>query len=142
MPAKPLSSKKSVAGSGHHAVAEVMTQTEGKLVDFFYIDCFAEGDPEQERSVLAVFAESAESIIAQLHKIVRGEKTEEDWRKTSHKLKGLFVQIGAEKLGKICAQSEKMTDSSSEEKRQIVTEIEEMYQAVLKALSEYISRPR
>lgn len=55
------------------------------------------GDVELERTLLSLFAATAESVLARL-------QAGEDWATTVHELKGAAANLGAEALHQKCAE--------------------------------------
>ena len=85
-------------------------------VDLTNLRSMTDGDVDMERELFGEFFHSFELGIAALHN-ASGGGCEEDWRKQAHSLKGIALNLGAQKLGGFCkrAQDECMAPQAAKE---------------------------
>lgn len=95
-------------------------------------------DPELEKELFSVFLVSAEKCLDAL-RISTGVGAEETWRTQAHALKGMSLNLGAEELGKLCAQGQTGKDANESEKKALLQQIEEAYAGVKAFLEPLLS---
>lgn len=86
-------------------------------------------DPAREKELFQIFIESADECLGILRTSC-GPGAEEMWRTQAHALKGMSLNLGAAKLGEMCANAQKSNTASQEEKQKILAEIEAEYAKV------------
>jgi HPt (histidine-containing phosphotransfer) domain-containing protein len=98
-------------------------------VDLSNLRDMTDGDPNLEKELFREFYVSSETCIAALQ-INADPSVAETWRKSAHALKGIALNLGAQKLGDLCkmAQEEYMADISAKEA--LLNDIQTEYHAV------------
>lgn len=86
-------------------------------------------DPVREKELFQIFIESADENIDGLVKST-GPGAEENWRTQAHALKGMSLNLGATKLGDLCATAQKGNAASQTEKEAMLSEIQAEYAKV------------
>ncbi len=86
-------------------------------------------DAVLEKELFDIFLASGAECIAALRDSFAPAAAEQ-WRKSAHALKGTSLNLGAEKLGKLCRQAQDNPAAAPEEKQQILTAIETEYAKV------------
>lgn len=80
-------------------------------VDLANLRSMTEGDAEMEKELFEQFNISFQSGISSLEESMQKNNTEA-WRREAHALKGIALNLGAEKLGELCkAAQEQFADS-------------------------------
>lgn len=92
-------------------------------------------DPEREKELYGIFFVSAEENINIMHASC-AQGAEESWRTQAHALKGMSLNLGAAKLGEICATAQKNHTALQPEKEKMLAEIKAEYARV----KEFIER--
>ena len=87
------------------------------------------GDTALEKELFEVYLSSSDDCLKNL-KINQGAGQEETWRTQAHAWKGMSLNLGAEALGKLCAEAQMNHTASPEEKAIMLTAIEAEYEAV------------
>jgi|GEM_PF-789813 len=87
------------------------------------------GDPARERELFGIFYAATEEAIAALGKSC-GAGAEEEWRTQAHAMKGMSLNLGAAKLGELCATAQKSNMAPEAEKQKLLAEIKAEYEAV------------
>ncbi|MDD2325348.1 MAG: hypothetical protein PHW63_05015 [Alphaproteobacteria bacterium] len=81
------------------------------------------GDSELEKELFTVYLGSAEECLTALH-ANQGAGGEETWRTQAHAWKGMSLNLGAEKLGGLCATAQMNHLAPPDEKAKMLAEIE------------------
>lgn len=92
------------------------------------------GDPGLEKELFGVFITSAEDCLKGL-KANAGAGQEDAWRSHAHAWKGMSLNLGAEKLGKLCADAQFGFQEPPEKKAEWLKEIEAEFDRVKVYLS-------
>jgi len=87
------------------------------------------GDTALEQELFQVFLSSSEDCLIAL-KTSCNAGAEETWRTQAHAWKGMCLNLGAEKLGQLCAAAQLNNTATPEEKTQMVLEITQEYALV------------
>lgn len=87
------------------------------------------GDTELEKELFEVYLNSSEDCLKNL-RISQSAGHEETWRTQAHAWKGMSLNLGAEALGKLCAEAQMNHVASEEEKAKMLAAIEAEYEAV------------
>jgi CheY-like chemotaxis protein/HPt (histidine-containing phosphotransfer) domain-containing protein len=95
------------------------------IVNLEHLELFTEGDLDQEKIISDAFLSAGQSSLEVMRFHLDGQKTEEDWNRAAHKLKGSSAQIGADSLSVLCLNAEKESSNLPlEEKKTLLAEIE------------------
>ena len=97
-------------------------------VDMDHFEIFTDGDPEEERELLDLFFEQADLSIQELEDSCANDN-HENWKKSSHKIKGASANLGANFLSDFCKKAEEGYQKEKSEK-------EVMLQNIKKELSD------
>lgn len=87
------------------------------------------GDKTLERELFNVYLTSAEECLRSLKQNL-AEGQEESWRTQAHAWKGMSLNLGAETLGKLCADAQMSHLASREEKEKMLAAIEAEFEQV------------
>lgn len=87
------------------------------------------GDRELEKELFDVYINSAEDCLKGL-KFNIGPGQEDGWRTQAHAWKGMSLNLGAETLGKLCAEAQFNHLAPQEKKQEMLAAIEEEYAKV------------
>jgi len=102
-------------------------------VDLKNLREMTDGDKEMEKSLFQEFFSSFEDGIKAL-KASLGDIAAETWRKNAHALKGISLNLGANKLGELCKSAQEKNTSPQDAKKSLLAEIEWEYAEVKKFL--------
>ncbi len=86
-------------------------------------------DAALEKELFDIFLSSGAESIAAMRSSYQPEAAEQ-WRKAAHALKGTSLNLGAERLGKLCKEGQDNADASPEQKQQMLAAIEAEYARV------------
>jgi len=100
-----------------------------ETVDLTNLRSMTDGDAELEKTLFEEFMISFEKGIKGLHESC-GENMAETWRKHSHALKGIALNLGAGKLGELCKKAQDDHLAAAGAKDSILRSIEEEYKVV------------
>jgi HPt (histidine-containing phosphotransfer) domain-containing protein len=107
--------------------AEVKEENDARdataAIDMEHLAMYTDGDKEQEKELFGIFMEQADICIKVLDDNAIGGSCEE-WRKSSHKLKGAAANLGAHKLAELCKDAESSHLETSERKLELKVHIE------------------
>lgn len=87
------------------------------------------GDRSLEKELFDVYITSAEECLKGLKANI-GPGAEEAWRTQAHAWKGMSLNLGAEALGKLCAEAQMNHTAPTEQKQQLLAVVEEEYAKV------------
>lgn len=87
------------------------------------------GDTALEKELFEVYITTAQDCLDQL-KTNTSAENEEVWRTQAHSLKGMSLNLGAEKLGAICATAQTEYMLPEEKKLEMFAEIESEFTLV------------
>lgn len=87
------------------------------------------GDSDLEKELFEVFVTSADDCLNALESS-QGAGQEETWRTQAHAWKGMSLNLGAEPLGKLCAEAQMNHLASPEEKAKMLAAIKAEYELV------------
>jgi len=87
------------------------------------------GDDALERELFQVFLSTSEDCLAAL-KASCTQGAEETWRTQAHAWKGMCLNLGAEKLGQLCATAQTSHTAPPEQRTQMLLEIAQEYALV------------
>ncbi|NTU76908.1 MAG: hypothetical protein HGA90_03725 [Alphaproteobacteria bacterium] len=93
------------------------------------------GDAALEHELFEVFVSSSEECLAGLTASC-GLGAEKVWYTQSHAWKGMSLNLGAEKLGTLCAEAQMNASAGAAEKEKMLAEIKEEYGKVKSFLKE------
>lgn len=96
-----------------------------------------DGDVELEKELFVEFFSSFEKGISTIKNSFDTNGISA-WRSEVHSLKGIALNLGAEKLGEICKNAQDESNAGAEEKQKIFENIEVEYARVKKYLKENI----
>ena len=103
------------------------------VMDWERLRMFTDGDPEEEKELIAMFTTYAEESLEILKaRCLDGE--DEEWKKAAHKLKGSAANLGAQALSDVCFEAEKGFDRDQAAKEQILADILAAYEQVVEAV--------
>jgi HPt (histidine-containing phosphotransfer) domain-containing protein len=88
-----------------------------------------DGNEELEQSLFELFYTSSEENLTYLEANCT-DAEDVDWKRNAHSLKGAAKNIGAEKLGEICAKAQEMYVAPAPVKRAIIGQIKIEYAKV------------
>jgi len=94
------------------------------------------GDKDLEKELFDVYLTSAEKCLDIL-RASTGTGAEETWRTQAHAWKGMSLNLGAETLGKLCAEAQMGNTAPPEDKAKMLTAIEAEYAKVKAFLKAY-----
>ncbi len=92
------------------------------------------GDQALEKELFSVYLSSSDSCLEAL-RANAGAGNEETWRAQAHAWKGMSLNLGAEALGKLCAEAQMNNQAPPEKKAEMLAAIEEEYGKVKVYLS-------
>lgn len=98
-------------------------------VDLTNLRSMTDGDKEMERALFEEFFTSFETGIASLQANM-GEAAAEAWRKETHALKGVALNLGALKLGELCKKAQEESHANAETKGGLLKTIRVEYEQV------------
>ncbi len=84
------------------------------------------GDAALEKELFTVYLSSSDVCLESLRANV-GVGNEETWRTQAHAWKGMCLNLGAETLGKLCAEAQMNNIAPPEKKAEMLAAIEEEY---------------
>jgi HPt (histidine-containing phosphotransfer) domain-containing protein len=87
------------------------------------------GDPDLEKELFTVYLDSAEICLNALRESC-GAGAEETWRTQAHAWKGMSLNLGADLLGKLCAEAQMGNTAPEDKKRELLQSIEAAYAEV------------
>ena len=87
------------------------------------------GDKDLEKELFEVYLSSSEECLKAL-RLNSDEGNEETWRTQAHAWKGMSLNLGAETLGKLCAEAQMSHLSPTAEKEKMLAAIEAEYEQV------------
>ena len=87
------------------------------------------GDETVERELFNVFLDSSNKCLTALQASTTAGQ-EETWQTEAHAWKGMSLNLGAEKLGELCACAQMNNRASPEEKARMLNEISQEYDKV------------
>lgn len=93
------------------------------------------GNAELEKELFDVYVESADVCLKALEDN-QGEGQDQEWRTQAHSWKGMSLNLGAEILGKLCAEAQLNHTAAPEEKAKMLEAIKAEYENVKKFLKE------
>jgi HPt (histidine-containing phosphotransfer) domain-containing protein len=96
------------------------------------------GDPARERELFGIFFESAEENIDGMEANT-GAGKDEAWRTQAHSLKGMSLNLGANKLGELCATAQKNNTAPETEKQKMLAEVKAEYAKVKEYLNSQLA---
>ena len=106
-------------------------------VDLTNLRSMTDGDAELEAALFEEFYASFEAGIAALQTLVE-DIDSELWCKRAHALKGVALNLGAERLGELCNQAQEKSLTLQKGKMTLLHDIETEYRAVKQFLIENI----
>ncbi|MDD5586596.1 MAG: Hpt domain-containing protein [Alphaproteobacteria bacterium] len=87
------------------------------------------GDPAREKELFGIYMEASEECLTIMEANFAPEN-EENWRRQAHSLKGMSMNLGAEVLGKLCAEAQNNNTATPDEKKTMLTAIQDEYKRV------------
>lgn len=87
------------------------------------------GDKDLEKELFEVYVASSEDCLKALE-TSQGAGQEETWRTQAHAWKGMSLNLGAEPLGKLCAEAQIHHLAPPEEKAKMLAAIQAEYESV------------
>lgn len=87
------------------------------------------GDKDLEKELFEVYLSSADKCLESL-RANTANGNEEVWRTQAHAWKGMSLNLGAEALGKLCAEAQMNHTAPQEEKAKMLASIEAEYEKV------------
>jgi HPt (histidine-containing phosphotransfer) domain-containing protein len=81
------------------------------------------GDPALEKELFSVYLQSAADCLQALRQSC-GPEAAETWRTQAHAWKGMSLNLGADKLGDLCAQAQHGSANPEPQKRELLAAIE------------------
>jgi len=87
------------------------------------------GDRDLEKELFDVYLTSSDKCLDAL-RANTGNGNEEAWRSQAHAWKGMSLNLGAEPLGKLCAEAQMNHMAAPEEKTKLLAQITEEYEKV------------
>ena len=96
--------------------------TKEQPIDMDHLRMFTDGDADEEHALFNIFMERAIDTVQQLQEAFENDATEQ-WRKSSHLLKGASGNLGARGLYKICEKAEKDCFANAPEKAVLLNAI-------------------
>lgn len=99
-------------------------------VDLAHLALFTDGAASEEKMMSEMFISSGIEIIAELKQHLDGTRTESDWKKAAHKLKGSALQIGAMGLAEACLAAESASTISRSQKEKLIKAVEKHFSEI------------
>ncbi len=90
------------------------------------------GDKELEKKLLLMFLDNSKQCLVKMDNLKLSKKLEEEWHRSAHSLKGLALNVGADKLAIASLRAEKICN------KKIYDEIISEYKKVEKEIKEII----
>ena len=103
-------------------------------VDLTNLRSMTDGDAEMERLLFQEFYSAFENGIQRLE-VSFTDAQAETWRKESHALKGVALNLGAAKLGQLCKNGQDSYMAPGAEKQDLLQDIKGEYARVKEYLS-------
>jgi len=91
------------------------------------------GDSALERKLFGAFLESSAACLAAMQNSWQ-EGMERTWQQRAHALKGLCLNLGAERLGKLCKKAQDDCAAAPEKKRELLEAIRNEFEKVKRQL--------
>jgi PAS domain S-box-containing protein len=88
-------------------------------VDMEQLTLFTDGDPEEEKALVALFLEQAEVMLTVLQNSVK-DHNNEAWKSAAHRFKGSSGNFGAMKLHHLCKRAEAHFEDDVEKKAEML----------------------
>ncbi len=99
-------------------------------VDLAHLVLFTDGAASEEKIMSEMFISSGIDILADLKQHLAGNRTDSDWKKAAHKLKGSALQIGAMGLAEACLAAESANTLSRTHKEKLMQAVEKHFSEV------------
>ncbi len=81
-----------------------------------------DGDAELEKELFVEFISSTEVLIAQMKDAIEGMDNNV-WRENAHAIKGVSMNLGAEKLGQLASTAQDNHEDTADNKQQLINQI-------------------
>jgi len=98
-------------------------------VDLTNLNDMIGDDPDLRAELFKEFIKSSEESLAVLRASC-DEASQEIWRKESHSMKGISLNLGAEALGELCKTAQEHYTDPAAAKRELLSQIETEYSRV------------
>ncbi len=98
-------------------------------VDEEHLSLMIGDDPEERAEIIDMFLELSEEGLNQLHTLT-GSHTVEDWKKTTHRLKGSAANFGATRMSEHCKKAELDYEAEPHIKQQLLNDITSSFNEV------------
>jgi HPt (histidine-containing phosphotransfer) domain-containing protein len=98
-------------------------------LDLENLRSMTDGDADIESELFQVFIETAEECMRVMRMSYMMQESE-SWRKQSHALKGISLNLGAEPLGMLCHSAQLSSTATPEHKAELMGLIDAEYQEV------------
>ncbi len=105
-----------------------------ECVDLSNLRMATDGDTELEQELFKEFISSTTKLINDLENHCHGSNDNETWRTSSHALKGIALNLGANPLGELGKNAQNLFEGSIDEKSSLLTNIKIEHQKVLEFL--------
>jgi HPt (histidine-containing phosphotransfer) domain-containing protein len=88
------------------------------VVDLSNLREAIDNDKDLEKELFEEFISSSTALIAELKNYLADtEDARENWRTTAHSIKGISLNLGAEQLGKLCADAQENAGTTTENEK-------------------------
>lgn len=114
-----------------------MSDSAQNPVDLANLRTLTDGDSEMEKMLFEEFITSFEQMLTKLRQLIH-PSMQEEWRKQSHALKGIALNLGAMTLGELCKQSQQEHLQPDERKAMLLEQITAEYSRVKQYLDSLI----
>ena len=89
------------------------------------------GDPAREKELYGIYMEASEECLTIMEGCFGASAEEiENWHRQAHSLKGMSMNLGAEKLGQLCGEAQKNDKAPPEEKKKMLDAVQTEYARV------------
>ncbi|MGH1456003.1 MAG: Hpt domain-containing protein [Alphaproteobacteria bacterium] len=105
-----------------------------ETVDLSNLRMATDGDAELEQELFEEFISSTTDLIHDLENHCQGSSDNEKWRTSSHALKGIALNLGANPLGALGKNAQDISEHSIDEKTRLLSNIKSEHQKVLEFL--------
>jgi HPt (histidine-containing phosphotransfer) domain-containing protein len=109
-------------------------QRHTKAIDMEFLRSIIDNDIEFEKELFAIFVENANRNLIKMEESIG--KDGQAWYMASHAFKGASASVGAFELSNILEDAQRAIESSSEQKKEILSRAREEFKLVLEFINE------
>ena len=106
-------------------------------VDLTNLRELIQNDHEMEAALFDEFISSSNALMKELETYISCNDQNEEWRKAAHALKGIAINLGAERLGELAKDCQEQCDVPSQDKVELFKQLETEHGNVLEFLKNH-----